>query len=180
MRVALVLTLALALTACGGEAEEDRVTTVDLPGREGDPMPPPPPMIGPTEDDLAKLEDRDCRVVAEAYANAILRRNFAFAEMFWTPDAADREALETRYGGYTAPRFTIADVREEGAAGSLYCTVTGALGDASHPDRPLRQGEIVLRRANDVPGATPEQLRWSIRSAEFEEEMPRGGRGDPA
>ena len=53
--------------------------------------------------------------------------------------------------------------RMEGAAGSLYYEVpinfTGILANGT-PVR--RSGTIVLRRVNDVPGATPEQLHWRI------------------
>ena len=49
----------------------------------------------------------------------------------------------------------------EGAAGSLYYSgpITITANDTS--GRPVRyEGEAVLRRVNDVDGATPEQLRW--------------------
>lgn len=51
----------------------------------------------------------------------------------------------------------------EGAAGTTYynskadITATGADGRPVHVEAPL-----VLRRVNDVPGATEEQLRWKI------------------
>lgn len=51
--------------------------------------------------------------------------------------------------------------RMEGAAGSLYyevpTTITGSKGGKL-------TGTTVLRRVNDVPGATAEQLRWHIES----------------
>lgn len=177
MRGALVLIGAALLAGCDDAAPEDRpVTTVDPTGRPGDPEPPPPPMLGPTEEDLAKLEIRDCRTVAEAYANAVYRRAFAYAAMFWEEDAIDAGTLATRYAGYSAPRFQIATVRELDEGASRSCTVTGALGDATDQSRPLRPGKIVLRRAAEPPG----QARWTIRLLELEEEMPRGGRGEPA
>lgn len=47
----------------------------------------------------------------------------------------------------------------EGAAGTLYytapTTITGSNGQTL-------TGNIVLNRVNDVPGATPEQLRWRV------------------
>ena len=58
--------------------------------------------------------------------------------------------------------------------------VTGTLADLANPAQPRQRGVLVLRRANDVPGATPEQLRWTIRSSTFIEEMERVGTGDPA
>jgi hypothetical protein len=51
----------------------------------------------------------------------------------------------------------------EGAAGSSYytapATITGIRADGS---KATLKGEVVLRRVNDVPGATPEQLAWHI------------------
>ena len=51
----------------------------------------------------------------------------------------------------------------EGAAGSMYVTVPVRFQPTSVPgnSRP-RHGEVVLRRANDVPGSTAEQRRWRI------------------
>jgi hypothetical protein len=51
----------------------------------------------------------------------------------------------------------------EGAAGSSYytapTTVTGYRADGT---KVTLKGEVVLRRVNDVPGATPEQHAWHI------------------
>ena len=51
----------------------------------------------------------------------------------------------------------------EGAAGSSYytapATITGTRADGS---KATLKGEVVLRRVNDVPGATPEELAWHI------------------
>ena len=47
--------------------------------------------------------------------------------------------------------------------GTTTVTATDANGD------PVRvEGEVILRRVNDVPGASEEQLRWLIRSADLE------------
>ena len=59
----------------------------------------------------------------------------------------------------------------EGAAGSSYVTVPvqiyGRLktGEAFHLLK-----RVQLRRVNDVPGATPEQLRWHITTLDAEAE----------
>jgi len=52
----------------------------------------------------------------------------------------------------------------EGAAGSLFYTVPVNIDDGAR----TISGEIVLRRANDVPGATREQLRWHVESTTLE------------
>lgn len=49
----------------------------------------------------------------------------------------------------------------EGAAGSSYYTAPITITANDRDGRPVRYaGEATLRRVNDVPGATPAQLRW--------------------
>ena len=67
----------------------------------------------------------------------------------------------------------------EGAAGSLYCTIVGKLTDAADPAKPLLEGTLLLRRANEVPGATAEQLRWTLQSSTFVEKLERSTTGEP-
>ena len=174
----LALVVALVLSACGPQEDDEALVTSGEAGPSEMPLPPDP--VGPSPEELAKLESRDCREVAQAYSDAVARRAFDFAARFWDDPVIDGARLEALFDGYARPAIEFADVRQEGAAGSLYCTVTGALTDAGDPATPPRQGEIVLRRVNDVPGATPEQLRWTIRSSTFVEPMERSGRGEPA
>lgn len=61
------------------------------------------------------------------------------------------------------PRRSVAipDGTMEGAAGSSYYTAPIAITGNDREGRPVRiEGEAVLRRVNDVDGATPAQLRW--------------------
>jgi hypothetical protein len=56
----------------------------------------------------------------------------------------------------------------EGAAGSLYYTSQATITGTDAEGRPIRiEGPVVLRRVNDVPGASEEQLRWHIESADL-------------
>jgi hypothetical protein len=126
------------------------------------------------------LESTDCRTVAQAYFDALALREFDFAARFWDDPVIDDARLAALFIGYGQPRVEIGEVREEGAAGSLHCTVTGTLSDLANPAQPREEGAIVLQRANDVPGASAEQLRWTIRSSTFVEEMERSIRGEPA
>jgi hypothetical protein len=127
--------------------------------------------------DLTVLDNRDCRTVAQAYAEAIARNDFDFAARVWNDPVIDAARLKARFAGFVVPRIEIKKVEEEGAAGSLYCTVTGVLTDTADENKKTRSGEIVLKRVNDVPGATPDQLRWTIRSSTFIEKMERSGKG---
>ena len=55
----------------------------------------------------------------------------------------------------------IPDGTSEGAAGSVYYTSPVIITATGKQGRPVRiEGESVLRRINDVEGATPAQLRW--------------------
>ena len=65
------------------------------------------------------------------------------------------------FAGLSKRSVTVSPGQIEGAAGSLYYTapivITGQDGDG----RPVRfEGVAVLRRVNDVDGASAEQLRW--------------------
>jgi hypothetical protein len=175
MRRISLLPLA-ALAACGSPEQPAE----DAPQAEA---PTTPPELAPAPEptrDLAVLDNRDCRTVAQAYADAVALRDFEFAARAWSDPVIDGARLDALFAEYERPAIEISDVREEGAAGSLYCTVTGSLRDLADAGKPTRQGQVVLRRANEVPGATPEQLRWTIQSSTFVENMERSGRGEPA
>ncbi|MXP42259.1 hypothetical protein GRI75_11475 [Altererythrobacter soli] len=171
------LAMLAALAACGSPeqppASEEAQVEAPAVAPELTPVPQP-------AQDLAVLDSRDCRTVAQAYIDAIARRDFAFAARVWSDPVIDDARLAALFEGYERPAIAIADLAIEGAAGSSYCTVTGALTDAADPAGPPRQGVLTLRRANGVPGATPEQLRWTIQSSTFVEKMERSGRGEPA
>ena len=126
-----------------------------------------------TEQDLSVLDSRDCRTVAKAYADALARGDFAFAARVWNDPVIDDARLKALFAGYAQPTIAISGIEQEGAAGSIYCTVSGTLTDAGDSSKRPQKGEIVLKRVNDVPGATPAQLRWTIRSSTFVEKTQR-------
>ena len=81
--------------------------------------------------------------------------------------------LEQVFGSYKELRLAWTEPVIEGAAGSLYCTVSGKLTDAQDPARPPIEDTLTLKRVNDVPGATPDQLRWTMRESTFVERLER-------
>jgi hypothetical protein len=106
--------------------------------------------------------------VLRDYFAALSERRFADARRLWSDGgrasgmseaefARSFQAYRTLQGSVGAPG------RMEGAAGSSYvdipATVSGRARDGSSF---RRTGTFTLRRANDVTGATPEQLRWRI------------------
>lgn len=130
---------------------------------------PPPKADSPT------LDSRDCRTVAQAYFDGLARGDYALAARVWSDPTVGEARLKAAFARYRRPTVIIADLQQEGAAGSSYCTVTGMLTDAGDPAKAAKRGQIVLKRVNDVPGATPQQLRWTIRSSTFVEKAGRGG-----
>lgn len=107
---------------------------------------------------------RDPGEVLAAWRNAVEARDWATARAYWGDHGArsglSDKAFAAKWSTLLDPKVTIDKGDQEGAAGSLYYTAPVRIIDGS---RTLR-GEIVLRRANDVDGATDEQLRWHIDS----------------
>lgn len=176
MRGVALLAL-VALAGCGSREQApapQASETAPATAASSPPVTPPTltPLPPPTQD-LSALDSRDCRTVAQAYVNALARGDFGFAARVWDDPVIDDARLKAVFAGYKQPSIAISDVGQEGAAGSLYCTVSGTLSDAGGTAKPAQKGEIVLKRVNDVPGATPEQLRWTIRSSTFVEETQR-------
>ena len=112
--------------------------------------------------DPGALSDRrDPERLLRYYTTAIRMGDWQSAARAWTLDAQmTPEKLESQFGGNASPKLAVGKGDTEGAAGSLYyeapLTVDFADGRVS------QRGTIVLRRVNDVPGATEQQLNWRI------------------
>jgi hypothetical protein len=102
--------------------------------------------------------------VLKDYVRLIGERKFVEAHKLWSGDELSDGAFADRFSRFRTYGGEIGEPgRIEGAAGSLYIeipvTITGTLNGGED----FRQtGSFTLRRANDVPGATPEQLQWRI------------------
>jgi len=168
-----LLPFCILVASCSDAVPEPEKTAEIAPV---DPLATPAP-LPPQVADYPALESRACREVAQFYVTAVEERDFARAALVWDDPVIDAARLEALFAGYQRPQVIIGDLTEEGAAGSLYCTVTGTLTDAADPARAASEGMLQLRRVNDVPGATPDQLRWTIRQSTFVEPMERSGRG---
>lgn len=78
----------------------------------------------------------------------------------WTEDQ-----FENLFDDLGAVTVDVRGGQMEGAAGSSFYTVPTVITATDKAGKPVRfTGELVLRRVNDVPGATPEQLRWHFES----------------
>jgi len=175
IRGAPALALALALAGCGGSgdpAPEAGEATGGAPALGQAPLP-------LQAADFPALASKDCVEVVQFYLEALGGREFERAALVWDDPVIDAARLEALFGEYRVPEFAWNEPYVEGAAGSLYCTVSGVLTDAEDEAKAPREGTLLLRRANDVPGATADQLRWTLRSSTFVERMERSDRGSP-
>ncbi len=107
---------------------------------------------------------RDPQEVLLSWAKAVSLKDWPTAYGYW----GDRGARSgqtlaqytTQWSKLNAPDLEIGKGEQEGGAGSLYYTVPVTVVDGTR----RIPGEVVMRRVNDVDGATAEQLRWHIES----------------
>lgn len=110
--------------------------------------------------------EKGARANLLAWARGIELREF---DQAWNlmGDAAKAQTSQSQFNALLRPlrdiTVAIAGGEMEGAAGSSYytapATVSGTRADGA---KAVLKGEIVLRRVNDVDGATPAQLKWHI------------------
>ena len=95
-----------------------------------------------------------------AYADALHDRDWAAAAGMWgRGSGVTASTLKAAYNRPAAPQLEVGKGAGDAGAGSLYyeAPVVLRFGDAA-PER----GTLLLRRVNDVPGASAEQRRWHI------------------
>ena len=186
---AIAILASLALTACNQSAPSaDEPTTVDLEGQPGDtaPPPPPPPPDGSADGENdgypnldpapvageAERGETGARNVLLSFARAIELREFDQAwAMLDEADQAKWSKSEWRKLFADLGEITVAvpGGTMEGAAGSSYYTSQATITANDKDGRPIRyEGPIVLRRVNEVPGASADQLRWHIDSVKLD------------
>lgn len=102
--------------------------------------------------------------VLDAFAAAIEARDWHSVRAFWGDEGRrsgmDAATFAQVWGRLKSPSVVVGEGQQEGAAGSIYYTAPVVITDG---DRTV-SGEIILRRVNNVPGATAEQLRWHVDS----------------
>ena len=110
------------------------------------------------------------RAVVARYYQAIDHGRYREAYRLWAGGGPTGQSYAGFVRGFARTAHSRVVTRpptdSEGAAGSVYITVpvtvTAVLKDGT---RQRFRGSYVLRRVNDVAGATAEQLRWRISSA---------------
>ena len=164
------------LTACERRAEPD-------PAEQPAPPPTPSPAIAepadanrdlapPTLTPEAERGETGARNVLLEWARALERGDYARAYAQWGEAGAasgiSRDDHAKQWSQFRSLTVSVPEGVMEGAAGSSYYTVPVTI-DAVRQDGDTTRltGQVVLRRVNDVPGATAEQLRWHIMSSEL-------------
>jgi hypothetical protein len=156
----------------GGNPPLDATDSI-LPSQASEPLPPAtalpdpgsfPPMTTPVLTPEAAKGEKGARNVLIEWARAVERGDFDRAAAQWGERGTMSSAQHAeRFAPLGKLSVSLGDGQVEGAAGSLFyevpVTVSGLNGALS--------GEIVVRRVNDVPGASPAQLRWHIERLEI-------------
>ena len=149
-------------------------------------IPPAPGEPGGLADDRTPLAEgpidadsaQGAGQVVQQYAAFLEEGRFADAYRLWGDNgrASDmsRAAFARSFEKYSEIHALVgAPGGTEGAAGSIYVTVPlqlyGRMAEGGAPFNMI--GPVTLRRVNNVPGATPAQLRWHISNTAL---RPRG------
>ena len=107
---------------------------------------------------------KGARNVLLSFARAIELKEFDQAWAMLSPGDKQKwskTAFAKMFADLGKITVAIPDGTIEGAAGSLYYTSPITITANDNNGRPVRiEGKSVLRRVNDVDGATPAQLRW--------------------
>ena len=161
MRWALLSSLALLASCDEADAPARKVAPANTPSPRLAAA--PAPVLGP----LPGPEQRDPLPAITWWARAMVERDWTSARRVWGDFGAmsgmSAQDFAMRWERYRTLDVEIGAGQQEGAAGSSFfeapVTITGETQDGASY---ALEGVITMRRVNDVPGATPEQLRWHI------------------
>lgn len=108
------------------------------------------------------------RNVLLSFARAIEQKSFGQAWSLLSPgdqQKMSKEEFAANFAGLSKISVAIPAGTTDGAAGSIYYTAPVTITATDQDGRPIGfEGEAILRRVNDVDGATPAQLRWHFDS----------------
>ncbi|HEX7872254.1 MAG TPA: hypothetical protein VF475_05035 [Sphingobium sp.] len=116
--------------------------------------------------------EKGARAVLLDWARALETGDWEKARAQWghggEDSGLDAEAFAAPYRKYRQITVSVGDGTVEGGAGSLYYEVPVTLAGVLRDGRTERlTGTVVVRRVNDVDGATAEQLRWHLSQADL-------------
>jgi hypothetical protein len=176
----LALLLVLPLAACGSPEPASEAAATPEPTPETLLPSPEPSESAPAHDytppkltSEAEKGEEGARNLLLAWAAAMEDRAFgpAYALFGEYADRTGQNAPEyaATFADYATIHAAVGGGTSEGAAGSIYYEVPVTLsGTTRSGGTYLREGTITLRRVNDVPGATPAELRWHLERLEWD------------
>jgi hypothetical protein len=139
---------------------------VECTAATAEPQPPAPGTPGGLPDERTPISEAPFAPDGAQGAADVVQTYYALLEQGKAAEAAKLrvDGRPEDVGAYASYHAQVgAPGRIEGAAGSLYVEVPVVLYGRLATGAPLhRSGKAILRRANDVPGARPEQRRWRI------------------
>jgi hypothetical protein len=168
----------MLLAACGSPEPETTTAAVPPAASSAEPAPLPagfPPEPGqpnalPADQVYTASAPADPRSaegaaeVVRTYFDLIEQKKFDEARMLVGPKPPELKLFIRKMAFYPLYRARVGKPgRMEGAAGSSYVEVPiQTYGRDAQGQLFSRLETVQLKRVNDVPGATPEQLRWRI------------------
>ena len=176
-----VLASAIAVSGCGPVetqtetpgSEPTRAAATPVPvaeataeQREG-----PPVAALPILTDEAQRGVKGARNVLLEFARAIENRRFDAAWALLSPRDRERwsqPAFAERFADVDTITVAVPDGAIEGAAGSSYYTAPITISGTRAGRAVRATGTALLRRVNDVDGATPGQLRWHFETLDLD------------
>jgi hypothetical protein len=166
VRLKWALLAMLALASCG--RPEDRQAArfanraqpaVPAPGTGPDARTP----LGPVKPAIEPKSTEAAEQLVRGFVLLLNEGKFDDAFMLLGPNAPPRADFDrnfTRLSDLKVTQGRAAD--QEGAAGSIYLSVPLTVSGTAESKRVERSANAVLRRVNDVPGATEAQRRWHV------------------
>lgn len=138
--------------------------------------PPAPGQPGALPDDRTPISEapagpksaQAAATLVETYYSLIAQKNYAEARKLWGANGEGsgmtEQAFAAQFEPYQSFHALIGKPGEpEGGAGSIYVDIpVQAYGRLKTGPQFNLLGAVSLRRVNDVPGATPDQLKWHI------------------
>jgi hypothetical protein len=180
-RGASVVAILCAL-GCNAPSDEEAANNAAEPvaANQGPVAPPAPGTPGGLPDDRTPLAEPKGPIdpksaeaagqVVQHYGALIEQGRTAEAARLWrSADSASDFAVQLRR--YPEAHLEIGSPGGmEGAAGSVYVTVPVVFYGRDENGAAFRRpADVILRRANDVPGSTEEQRRWGIERIDWVE-----------
>lgn len=112
------------------------------------------------------------RDTLQDWADAMDARNWEQARAFWGDNGEKSgmtlEEFAAANEKYRTISVTLGEGQEEGAAGSLYYEAQVTMeGELQNGEAYVMRGPVVLRRVNEVPGASMEDRMWHIETSDL-------------